>query len=207
MRTLLSTFAISLLLAATLTSGVSAASPHQVDPGGLTQPLNPAFEPWICKQTGAGSVCRGALSDAWSAADTGLARGNRPIFTTGSFQADATRWHLPDGRATRTFFANTGEEVWSLPMGGQGPVVNLRTQWMEHFDYPDPGIRATRVLTTTGSYWQVTAPGHGLVWHDVGFARFVPGSNDEIAVTHGPTDSDYGNLDLVLPAVCAILGG
>jgi hypothetical protein len=206
MRTL-SIVAMSLLLAATLTSGVSATSPHQVDPGGLTPPLNPAFGPWICTRTGAGSVCRGAASDAWSVADTGLACGNRPVFTTGSFQADATRWHLPDGRATHTFFNNKSSEVWSLSPDGQGRVVNLRVQWQEHFDYPDPGIRATRVRTTTGSYWQVTAPGYGLVWHDVGYARFVPGSNDEIAVTHGPTDSDYGNLDLVLPAVCAILGG
>ena len=207
MRRLFSIVAMSLLLAATLTSGVSAASPHQVDPGDMTPPLNPAFDPWICTQTGAGSVCRGASADAWSAADTGLACADHPIFTTGSSQADATRWNLPDGRATQSMFVDSSQEVWSLSPDGSGPVVNVSFQWIEHFDYPDPGIRATRVLTTTGSYWQVTAPGHGLVWHDIGFARFVPGSNDEIAVTHGPTDSDYGNLDLVLPAVCAILGG
>jgi hypothetical protein len=207
MRTLLSILASTILLAVAASSGAVAASPHQVDPAAMVPPLNPAYDPWICTDTGAGPVCRGTFTDSWSNADTGLLCGDRPIYTTGSFDSAGTRWHLPDGRATHTVFQDKDVEVWSLSPTGAGPILNVSFQWIEHFDYPIPGDRSTRVATSTGSYWQVTAKGHGLVWHDVGLVQFAPGSGDEIVVTHGPTDSDYGNLDLVLPTACAILAG
>ena len=72
---------------------------------------------------------------------------------------------------------------------------------------PGPGCPRDPRLTITGADWQVTAKGYGLVFHDTGLVRFVPGGDDVIDITHGPTDSDHGNLDLVMPAVCAILAG
>jgi hypothetical protein len=131
--------------------------------------------------------------------------GGRPIYETATYESDPVRWHTPDGRALKTFDPETLDADWSLSPTGAGPTVHLFSQWNLHFEYGVPGDRSTRVLTGTGSYWQVTAKGYGLVWHDLGLVRFVTGSQDESAVTHGPTDSNYGDLDLVLPKVCEIL--
>ncbi len=184
-----------------------AASPHQVDPATTTPPLNPQYNPWICTATGGGPICRGSLRDAWTNDDTGLRCGDRIIYTTGNFSSDATRWHLPDGRAEHTFFKNAATETWTLSAIGAGPAVKVRGSWNLHYVYPTPGDRSTRVLTITGADWQVTAKGYGLVFHDTGLVRFIPGSDDVIDFTHGPTDSDHGNLDLVLAEVCGILAG
>jgi hypothetical protein len=187
--------------------GALAASPHQVDPAGMSPPLNPAYGPWICTDTGGGPICRGSLSEAWTNADSELRCGDDVVYTTGDLQADAARWHLPDGRATHTYFKNLSTEIWTLSPTGAGPSVNVIGSWNLHYVYPDPGDRSTRVLTITGADWQVTAKGHGLVFHDTGLVRYVAGTDDVIDFTHGPADSDHGNLDLVLPEVCAILEG
>ena len=207
MRKLLSLLAIAALVAVVPVASVQAASPHQVDPAGMAPPLNPSYDNWACTDTGTGPICRASLDDAWSNVDTGLACDGRPIYETATYESNPVRWHTPDGLAVRTFDPETFNGRWTLSSTGAGPSITLKTQWNLHYDYLVPGDRSTRVLTSTGSYWQVTARGYGLVWHDVGLVRFVIGSQDEIAVTHGPTESNYGNLDLVLPRVCAILAG
>jgi hypothetical protein len=205
MRTPVAILLAAILVVAAPASVTIAASPHQVDPGLMTPPLNPDYPVWTCTSTGAGPICRSSLHDAWANLDTGLTCGGRPIYETGTYESDPVRWHTPDGRALKTFDPETLDADWSLSPTGAGPTVHLFSQWNLHFEYGVPGDRSTRVLTGTGSYWQVTAKGYGLVWHDLGLVRFVTGSQDEIAFTHGPTDSNYGNLDLVLPKVCEIL--
>jgi hypothetical protein len=207
MRRTIMLLTAALAISIAMPLGAQAASPHQVDPAGMTPPLNPSYGPWICTDTGGGPICRGSLSDAWTNADSELRCGDDVVYTTGDFHADAVRWHLPDGRATHTFFKKQTTEVWTLSSTGAGPSVKVRGSWNLHYVYPDPGDRSTRVLTTTGADWQVTAKGYGLVFHDTGLVRFVPGTDDVIDFTHGPTDSDHGNLDLVMPEVCAILEG
>ena len=206
MRRFLTLAATALLLATTLAAPVTAASPHQVDPAGMTPPLNPDLDPWICTVTGAGPICRGAFHDTWSDAETDLTCDGVGIRTSGRYDTDAARWHLPDGRATRTLFTSQATETWTLP-GGAGPAVTIHAAWNEHYVYPVPGDRSTRVKTITGAYWQVTAKGHGVVFHDAGFARLLPGSEDELAFTKGPSDSDWFDLGLVLDDVCAVLAG
>jgi hypothetical protein len=205
MRKLLAILSTVVLLAAVTASGATAASPHQVDPAAMTPPLNPSYDNWACSTTGAGPICRASLNDAWANLDTGLSCGGRPIYETGTYESNPVRWHLPDGRAVKTFDPETLDIHWTLSPTGGGPTVDLFSQWNLHFIYPDPGNRDTRVLTSTGSYWQVTAKGHGLVWHDIGLVQFAPGSGDDIVFFHGPADSSYGNLDLVMADVCAIL--
>jgi len=208
-RKSLSLAVLGLTLVAALTgpSSAFAASPHQVDPATMVPALNPDFGPWVCTDTGSGPICRGHVFDSWTNADSGLSCGDRPIFTTGAFASDSVRWHLPDGRAVHTFFKNADGETWTLSSTGTGPSVQVHGSWNEHYVYPIPGDRSTRVLTITGSDWQVTAGGYGVVFHDVGLVRFQPGIEGDIDLTHGPTDSDHGDLDLVLPAVCAVLTG
>ena len=207
MRRSIALFAATTLMAISIAVPVSAASPHQVDPAGMVPTLNPDFGPWICTVTGGGPICRGDDEDAWAGADTGLACGGLPIYTTGSFASSAVRWHLPDGRALHTFFNNSATEVWSLSPDGADPTVTVIGRWNQHYVYPVPGDINQRVQTITGADWQVVAKGVGVVFHDTGLVRFEPGLDTPIDFTHGPHDSDHGNLDIVLPAVCGVLAG
>lgn len=51
-----------------------------------------------------------------------------------------------------------------------------------------------------------TAPGQGLIFHDVGLIRFTPGGDFEgIAIVHGPHDL-YSDFEAVESAVCNQLG-
>src|SRR5262245_52651241 len=93
-------------------SPVAAAS--RVDPATLTPPLNPDFAPWRCQATGAGSICRGALTFSWVHADTGLACDGQTIVSTGSATIDTTRWSDRDGRAVHSDRHSEAVETWSL---------------------------------------------------------------------------------------------
>ncbi len=200
-------FAIIAIVAIAFAGPAAAASPHQVDPAGMTPALNPDYDPWVCTVTGGGPICRGHVDAAWSGEQFDFGCDGRPIYSTGQFSSDGTRWHLPDGRAVHTFFNNASTEVWTLSPAGDGPSVKVMGHWNEHFEYPIPGDLDSRVRTITGADWQVTARGEGVVFHDVGLVRFQPGVDQPIDLTHGPHDSDHGNLDLVLPEVCAVLEG
>jgi len=184
----------------------TAASPRVVDPAGMTPQLNPDYDPWVCTDTGNGPICVGHEAGSWTNEELPFACGARPLFTSGSFTSDGRRWHLPDGRATHTFFQNASRERWTLTGDGTGPSVLVQSHWNEHFVYPVPGDRDTRVRTITGADWQATAPGQGVVFHDVGVVRFAPGVDTPIDLMRGPHDSNHGDLDIVIPAVCAALG-
>ena len=198
-------FTVTVVLLGAIAGPVTAAPPHQLDPDQMIPPLNPAFGPWICIETGDGSVCRGESHDAWSGEDTGLACAGQAIYTTGTYDSRGARWHLPDGRATHTFFQNAGVETWTLSPDGSGPSLHVSGHWNEHYVYSVPGDRDVRVQTDTGADWQVTGQGVGIVFHDVGLWRYNPGVGTGIDYTHGPTDSDHGNLDLVIDDICAAL--
>jgi hypothetical protein len=195
-------FAVLLIFAAP--TSVAASSPHEVDPASVSPPLNPAFDPWVCTATGGGPICRGTTSFSWKALDLGLSCAGRSIFTTGESTVSGTRWSTPDGRATRSSFHSEAIERWSLSPAADAPSLRVRARFNESFDYRIPGDLATRTYTLTGGYYQVTAAGAGLVWHDVGYARTDPGP-DAPTVLHGPHDSSNGVLEQVLPAVCPIL--
>ena len=209
MHRLIARLGVAIVLVASVASPVTAASPHQLDPAQMIPPLNPDYAPWVCTETGDGSVCRGEFSDAWSAEDLGtegLACDGQSIYTTGRHHSQFARWHLPDGRATRTIVQHSDSEVWTLAPEGSGPAIHIFGYWTEHYTYPVPGDRDSRIETWTGADWQATAPRFGVVFHDVGFLRFNPGVGNGIDYTHGPTDSDHGDLDLVIDDICAALG-
>jgi len=196
---------IGIVLVASVAGTATAASPHQLNPDQMIPALNPNFGPWICTATGQGSVCRGEDHDAWAGADIGLACDGQPIYSTGSYDSAAARWHLPDGRATHTFFQNAVVETWTLSPDGGGRFATLNARWNQHYVYPVPGDRDSRVETITGSDLQVTSPGIGVVFHDIGLVRLNPGIDTGIDFTHGPTDSDHGDLELVIDELCAVL--
>src|SRR4051812_17681076 len=132
---ILARLGIAILLVGAVAGPVAAASPHQLDPAQMIPPLNPALGPWICTDTGQGAVCRGHREDSWANSDTGLACGGRPIYTTGGFDTDATRWHLPDGRALHTLFKNNSAETWTLSPVGSGAFLQVRSSWNQHYVY------------------------------------------------------------------------
>jgi hypothetical protein len=197
---------VAALLAVLVAAPVTAASPHTVDPSTVTPPLNPGFAPWTCIATGGGPVCRGTESFSWDAAGLGLSCGDHPIFTTGSASIDGTRWSAPDGRATDSAFHSDVVERWSLSANASGRSLLVRARFNEAFHYGTPGDLSTRTYRLTGGYYQVTAAGTGLVWHDTGYS-FTPAGADAPTVLHGQHDSENGILEEILVDACAILAG
>jgi hypothetical protein len=195
---------LALALALAPAPAAMAAPPRTVDRSTLTPPLNPDFT-WTCFDTGAGPICQGTYDDAWQDEDIGWDCDGQPIYTSGSGVERMTRWHLPDGRATKTVVNLRYRETLSLSTSGGGPVVHLRAAWNRHYDYLVPGDRSTRVLTEPGAWWLATAPGHGIVFQDTGLIRWLPGAEyEELDVLRGPHDS-LTDEEGALAAVCAVL--
>ena len=82
-----------------------------------------------------------------------------PVYVTGSASDRTTRWHLPDGRATKTISDESSDDRMSLSPTGDGPSVSVRGHWNRHYTYPVPGDRSSRVLTELGAVYVATAPG------------------------------------------------
>lgn len=190
--------AIVLLLAAT----AAAKSPHAVDPATVTPPLNPDFT-WSCFATGSGPTCQGTWEHSYANEPIDMTCDGSPVYVSGTGSEHMTRWHLPDGRATKTIVnLSYPEDRLSLSPTGAGPSVIVRGHWNRHYTYPIPGDRSARVLTEVGAVYVATAPREGLVFHDVGLVRFQPGADFEgIDVMRGPHDL-YEDFAAVEQAVC-----
>jgi hypothetical protein len=194
----ISATAIVLLLAAT----AAAKSPHAVDPATVTPPLNPDFT-WSCFDTGSGPTCQGTWEHSYANEPIDMTCDGSPVYVTGTGSERVTRSHLSDGRATKTITnLSYPEDRLGLSPTGDGQSVIVRGHWNRHYTYPVPGDRSTRVLTEVGAVYVATAPGEGLVFHDVGLVRFQPGADFEgIDVTRGPHDL-YAHFAAVKRAVC-----
>lgn len=189
------------VLVALLAATAAAGSPHAVDPATVTPPLNPSLT-WSCFDTGTGPICQGTLETSYQNEPIDMTCDGNPVYVTGTASDHATRWHLPDGRATKTISNESSDDRFSLSPTGDGPSLSVRGHWNRHYIYPVPGDRSSRVLTELGAVYVATAPGDGVVFHDVGLIRFAPGSDfEEIDVMHGPHDL-YSDFEAVEQAVC-----
>jgi hypothetical protein len=187
-----------------LATAALAASPRIVDPASVTPPLNPDFT-WSCFDTGAGPICQGTLQDAYANEPIDITCDGDPVYVSGVQTERMTRWHLPDGRATKTVVGVHFTERLSLSPSGDEPTVRVRSHWNRHYTYLVPGDRSTRVLTETGAEYLATAPGHGVVFKDVGLIRWTPGNEfDEVDVIHGQRDF-HTDVAGVVESVCAVL--
>jgi len=203
MRRPIAILSTALLLSGLLAGTASAGVPHEVDQSGLLPPLNPDFT-YRCFASGGGILCQGIFDPAYEDEDTGLSCDGSPILTTGSGHERLQRWHLPDGRATKTIVQLHYDETWTLASTDR--TLRFQGDWNRHYDYLVPGVRAQRVLTETGSAVKLTAPGFGLVAHDVGLLRYAPGAEGEIPdEMHGPHDT-WEDFDTFLEQVCDALG-
>jgi hypothetical protein len=196
------------LLAAVAVAPVAARSPHQVDPNLMVPPLNPNLAPWTCWETGNGIICEGSVSESFAGEDIGEECAGQPIYITGSLTDRVTRWHTPDGRATRTFALQGGRETWSLSADGSGPTITVKWQVSRHYTYFTPGELGDRQLTEAGAWAIATAPGAGLVFQNAGRITYAVGaSNDH----DNPVDlrghfDIWTDWDATLERVCAALG-
>jgi hypothetical protein len=195
--------ATAAVMAATATA--AAKSPHELDPLLMTPPLNPDFT-WTCFETGAGATCQGTWEQSYANEPIDMECDGKPVYVSGTGDERMTRWHDAEGRATKTIVnLRYAGDRFSLSPTGVGPSLVVRGHFERHYDYPIPGDRASRVLTELGGVYLANAPGQGVVFHDVGLIRFLPGQDFEgIAEMHGPHDL-YSDFDAVERAVCDVL--
>lgn len=197
------TLAVATAVMLSLAASPAAAQSSAVDEATLMPQLDPSFS-WSCRDTGGGPICHGSGGEmSYANVDIGIACAGQPVYLTGSGVAHQTRWHLPDGRATKMITNLRVTDHFSLSPVGEGPRVTGQSRWNRHSTYLEPGDSSTRVLTEIGAVYHATAPGYGLLFHDVGLIRFAPGEPfEEITEMHGPHDlysSGFADLEV---AVC-----
>jgi hypothetical protein len=192
------------MLCMSLLPAAAMGAKRVVDPLSLTPPPNPDFD-WSCFETGRGVICHGTLEESYAEVDIGLECDGQTVWLTGSGRAVATRWHTPEGSATRSRYAYNFLEYFSLSPSGDGPTVIARSSFARHFEYGEPGDLDTIVMTELGSVYKATAPGFGIIFHDSGLIRFVAGDPfGEIDVMRGPHDLYSSDFE-ALERICDVL--
>jgi len=188
-----------------VTATAAADSPRELDPALMTPPLNPDFT-WTCVETGGGARCDGTLELSYANEPIDMECDGRPVYVTGTGSERATRWHDAQYRATKTIgHQSYPADRLTLSPTGDGPYLVVKGHWERHYTYGIPGDLASRVLSEIGAVYVATAPGRGIVVHDTGLVRFLPGQDFEgIAEMHGQHDF-YEDFDAVEQAVCDVL--
>jgi hypothetical protein len=205
MQRLMTIAVLAAMLVLVLPGAALAASRRVVDPGSMTPALNPDFT-WVCFDTGGGPICQGTFDVTYENEQIDMVCDGHPVYVTGSGSEWMTRWHTPDGRATKTIVNLSYSDRLTLSPTGDGPGVIVRGHWNRHYTYPIPGDASARALTEVGAVYVATAPGQGLVFHDAGLLRFFPGADFEDAdVVHGPHDL-FMDFEAVQDAICSQLG-
>lgn len=197
------------LLATVLAASAAARSPHQVDPDLMIPPLNPNLAPWTCWDTGRGPICEASVRESFAGEDIGETCAGQPIYATGSFTDRVTRWHTPDGRATKTVAAAGARETWSLSADGSGPTISVHWHVSRHYTYFTPGELSDRQLTEAGAWWIATAPGSGLIFRDAGKITYDVGAANDFnnpVEMRGQFDT-WMDWDGALERACAALAG
>ena len=196
------TAALAVLLSA---PGAQAKSPHTIDPALMKPTLNPAFAPWTCWEAGSGITCQGDEQVAYDEA-FGLQCEGRDVYISGSGSARMTRWHTPDGLATKTsVHSGYVRDVFSLSPTGDGPTFIVSAHYNRHYVYAVPGDLTSRTMTEVGAILLGRAGDGGpLLVHDSGVVTFAPGQDGEVAVQHGVHEfyDDPSSLDR---AICDAL--
>jgi hypothetical protein len=181
-----------------------SGQPHQVDQSTLQPALNPNFT-WSCYRAGQGIICKGTLEESYHE-PFGLFCDGQEVWIQGTGREFMTRWHTADGLATKTIVhLDYPGDVFSLAEDGSGPTLTIRGHWNRHYDYPDPGVRETRVLTEVGAIYLSNAKGQGATFRDVGRVRFMPGADyEEIDIMRGVHDF-YSDPERVDQLICEAL--
>ncbi len=190
MRRMIAIALTLMLMGAMGAASVQASSPQPpVDQSTLQPPLNPQFT-YTCVREHGGIVCRGTYDPTYENEPIGLFCDGREIYDTGGGHERLTRWHLADGRATRTLVTLDYEDHYTLSPTGDGRTANGVGHWIRAYTYPNPGDKATRVFTELGLMQKIRDDQKHVFWLDEGVIRYVPGHEFETpAWTIGRIDS------------------
>jgi hypothetical protein len=171
-----------LLLA--ISGTATAGQPDTVDPLLMQPPLNPTFAPWDCWRSGSGIVCDGERHLSWQGEETPFSCDGRPIYSSGTDDRTMRRWNDAEGRGLKTIVYADLHETLSLTRDGSGRTLEGIGRFSQRFDYGVPGDITTRTDTYRGIDVRITAPGLGLIVHDVGIKSFDLEGN--VLFMHGP---------------------
>ena len=197
------TAALALLLSA---AGAQAKSPRTVEPGLMKPTLNPAFAPWTCFETGAGVTCQGSYEDSFANEAFGLQCGGRDVYLSSTFRERLTRWHTPDGRATKTIVhSDFPADVFSLSPTGDGAVFTISGHFNRHYSYAVPGELSSRTLTEIGAIYLGRSAGGPLTVHDTGRVVFAPGQYFEVVASQSGAHEFYDDPSIIDRAICEAL--
>ena len=106
------------------------------------------------------------------------------IYSTGTNSSTQRRFGDESGFAVRTREHVDDREMFSLSADGTGPTVRVFAHFQHQFEYSIPGDLSSRTETFTGVDVHNTAPGVGLIVHEVGLKTFDIDGN--VLVAHGP---------------------
>jgi hypothetical protein len=184
------TVALAMMLLSSLGAvSVRAGAPGPVDQSTLQPPLNPNFT-YTCVRDDGGIICRGTYDPTYVNEPIGIFCDGREVHVTGGGHETLTRWHLPDGRATRTIASLHYVDRYSLSPTGGGRVAAGTGDWLRLYTYPNPGDKATRTFAEVGTMQRIADDTGHVFWLDRGVIRYVPGHEFETpASTRGRIDS------------------
>jgi hypothetical protein len=174
------------------------------DTEALTPPP-PSF--YTCKPVGAGTLCKGTISESFGPEETGLICGSGgdafTVFDYGEFTEHAARWYDRDGNLTRRVRHDHIEAFSTNPL--TGATVPYRQRETHTTVLATPGDLGTATTTHTGVLI-FTLPRLGQIALEAG--RVVEGP-DGIEFRAGPQDfvDYYENGDLsAVQELCSALG-
>lgn len=174
----------SLALVLSVPGTALAGRPAAVDPAIMQPALNPSFAPWDCWRAGNGIVCDGQRTESWTNEPIPLQCDGRTVYSTGTDDRTLRRYGDADGLALRSRQHVMINEVLTMQPDGSGPAIYSSARYQEWYEYQTPGDLSTRTDTYLGFDTRATAPGVGLIFHDVGIKSFD--IDDNVLLAHGP---------------------
>ena len=145
--------ALTLMLAGAMSAAsVQAGSPlPPVDQGSTAAAPQPAVHLHVRARARPHRRAAASYDPTYENEPIGLFCDGREIYDTGRGHERLTRWHLADGRATRTHRrpSTTRTTTRCRRRVAAGPRIGVG-HWVRAYTYPNPGDRATRVFTELG---------------------------------------------------------
>jgi len=158
------------LLTAALIAAAGSAS-AEVD-------LNPPPPSWYtCKPSGSGTICHGTMSFGHFAQSDGTCPQGFDLLENGHKDELGARYYDRDGDLIKRVLHDRFPEAHPLNViynSQTGASVPYNAYLTETDTFGTPGDFDTMTARLIGDLYTVTAPGEGLLAHDVGVLTFAP---------------------------------
>jgi hypothetical protein len=174
------------VLAVALSAPLSAVAGRgeSVDPALMQPPLNATFAPWECWRAGDGITCEGHRTLTAVGAETFFVCDGRPVYTNEVDTRTMRRYGDANGLALKTVAHVDIRGILGFEPDLSGPNLAGRGIFQETYYYLVPGDLSSRTDRYTGLDVKLTAPGVGLIVHDVGVKTFD--IDDNVLFMQGP---------------------